>query len=117
MPGNKYHAQPCQGYHSKLEAAVGKILDFRLRAGEIDELRRQHAVSLGGRKWKCDFSYRNKRTGVTVWVEAKGFVTREWLWIKEMWKLIGPGRLEVWGGHYSRPFTTEVLEGGRNGQP
>ena len=107
---NKYRAKHCQGYHSKLEAAVGSILELRVRADEIDELRRQHAVQLGGRRWKCDFSYRNKRTGITVWVEAKGFITREWLWIKEMWKQCGPGRLEVWGGSYQRPYTIEVLE-------
>jgi hypothetical protein len=108
---NKYHAEYCQGYGSKLEAAVGSMLKIRMRAGEISDVQRQQGVKLGTRFWKCDFCYQEK--GELVFCEAKGFQQREWLWIKEMWKLVGPGKLEIWGGHYSRPQTIEVLEKGK----
>lgn len=104
----KYHNERCQGFDSKLEAAVGAILRIRERAGEITYIRRQHPVRLGKRFWKCDFSY--EEGGITRYCEAKGFEQREWIWIKEMWRLVGPGRLEIWGGNYSRPFTTEIIE-------
>ncbi len=113
---NKYGAERCQGYDSKLEAAVGAILRIRERAGEIENVRRQQSVKLGTRFWKCDFVFTEFNScypeGETVFCEAKGFGSREWIWIKEMWRLIGPGRLEIWGGSYSSPKTIEVLEKG-----
>ena len=114
---NKYGAVLCQGYGSKLEAAVGNVLRLRERAKEIFNVRRQHSVRLGSRYWKCDFSYEDIKTKETIWVEAKGLVIREFLWIKEMWKLIGPGTLEIWGGDYRRPYTIEIVEKGRFFKP
>ena len=109
----KYHSVPCQGFHSKLEAAVGAILRIRERAGELKNVRRQHPVRLGEKFWKCDFSFEHPKTGVVMFCEAKGMELAEWKWIKEMWKLVGPGRLEIWGGSYQKPFMKEILEKGR----
>lgn len=107
---NKYSAVRYQGFHSKLEASVYQILLWREKAGEISDIKRQQGVKLGGRYWKCDFSFTDTKTDLIIWCEAKGFMTREWLWIKEMWRLCGPGRLEIWGGSYRRPFKTGVIE-------
>jgi hypothetical protein len=108
--GNKYGAERCQGYPSKLEAAVGATLKIRLRVGEIRNVKRQVSVRLGNRFWKCDFTY--EENGETVFCEAKGMQQREWIWIKEMWGLVGPGKLVIWGGSYQRPQTIETIERG-----
>jgi hypothetical protein len=109
--GNKYGNETCQGYPSKLEKNVGDRLKLLEKAGKISNLRRQQSVRLGTKFWRCDFCY--EENGETVFAEAKGYDgLGHWPWIKEMWKLVGPGRLEIWMGTWKNPYRSEILERG-----
>jgi hypothetical protein len=109
---SKYRAVRQGGFPSRLEWAVHQQLLLLEKAGEIKDIKRQQAVPLGSRIWKCDFSYYDLKKCRVVYAEAKGFVTREFLWIKEMWKICGLGRLEVWRGTWTNPFVADVIETG-----
>lgn len=113
---NKYGAKSCNGFPSKLEAAVYHLLKLRERAGEIDDIKRQQTVVLqdGARDqritYRVDFSYYCKATQQTIWVEAKGVATDVWKMKVKLWKVHGPGRLEIYGGHHLRPSLKQVVE-------
>lgn len=106
---NKYGAKSVDGFPSKLEAAVYHLLKLRERAGEISDVQRQQTVVLqeGPRDqritYRVDFSYYCKNTRQTIWAEAKGVATDVWKMKVKMWRVHGPGLLEVYGGHHSRP--------------
>ena len=124
--GTKYGNETCQGYPSKLEKNVGDRLKLLEKAGKISNLRRQQSVRLGTKFWRCDFCYEEKKKfnpdpgkfydrdeTETVFAEAKGYdALGHWPWIKEMWKLVGPGRLEIWMGTWKNPYRSEILERG-----
>lgn len=113
---NKYGAKPSDGFPSKLEAAVYHLLKLRERAGEIDDIKRQQTVVLqeGSRDeritYRVDFSYYCKKNQTTVWVEAKGVATDVWKMKVKLWRIHGPGRLEIYGGHHLRPSLKQVVE-------
>ena len=96
---------------SKLEAAVGGIVDNLRVLGEASELRAQHSVRLDAdRTWKVDYSYFSKSLNERVWVEAKGKRDARFRKNLKLWRDgAGPGRLEIWEGHWSRPICIEVI--------
>lgn len=101
-------------FHSKLEAAVYKVLLFRERAGEIKILKLQKRVMFKTEKHGevimiPDFWVRDVKTGEEFFVEAKGFETRDWLRKKKAWKINGPGRMEIWQGSHLCPVLREIL--------
>lgn len=90
--GNKYNAQKrtYKGvvYHSAREAAYASDLDIRVMAGELKEWRGQIPFDLvvNGVKicrYTIDFLEIGS-DGKEVYVEVKGYATREW---KLKWKL------------------------------
>ena len=109
---NKYKAtRTAEGYDSKLEQAVGAMLHFMEKAGEIKDIRRQHRVELSAAKIACkiDFSYTDVKTNQTIFIEAKGLDLERWRIIKKLWAHYGPGRLEVWKGTYKCPKLHEII--------
>lgn len=76
-------------YDSKLEARVAEELDYRLKSGEIIEIKRQVRIPLIVNTIKIstyyiDFIY-IKKDGTRVYCEVKGFETEVW---KMKWKLL-----------------------------
>lgn len=109
---NKFGAtRTPDGFPSKLEAAVYQLLLLRERMGEIKNISRQPSVKLtrAAIGYKPDFKYIDCKTGETVHVEAKGQETEGYSIRKRLWKYYGPGRLEIYKGHYRRPGLQEVV--------
>jgi hypothetical protein len=113
---NKYNAKrTADGFPSKLEAAVYRLLQLRVLSGELRDLRRQHTVVLqeGGKEvriaWKCDFSAEEVATGRRIFFEAKGVETSEYILKLKLWRKNPPFDLEIWKGHYARPFLAERI--------
>lgn len=113
---NKFGAVASGGFPSKLEEAVYHLLRVREGAREIKDIKRQQSVVLqGGPRetritYRVDFSYYEIATKQTVWVEAKGFQNDVWKMKIKLWRIHGPGRLEIYGGHHKRPGLKEVIE-------
>ncbi len=124
---NNYKAKPTNGFPSKLENAVHDILLLRQRAGEIRDIKRQQAVILqDGPKeqrisWKVDFSFEElsmsdiglgvyEKTWRTVYCEAKGIATADFLLKLKLWRKKRPYPLEIWKGDYRRPKLVERIE-------
>ena len=106
MLKNKFGAKRTNGFPSKLESAVYDMLLKRQMAGEISNIRRQHVVVLqeGSKEtkinWKIDFSYTDTRTNETVFVEAKGFRTADYVLKLKMFKKLNFAAIEIWGGSH-----------------
>lgn len=114
--GSKYGAQRIQvgdhSYASKLESAVAQQLELRVKAGEIEIERVQDQIHLTAANilYKPDFRIRNKDSGESEWVEAKGFETPEWRIKRRLWIAgYGPGKLTVISGSASRLAVKEEL--------
>lgn len=112
--GHKYGARRTiidgKAFPSKLEAAVYSILSLMQKAGEISDLSCQHTVRISEAQipWKVDFSF--TRDGKTVYCEAKGIETSDYLIKKKLWKYYGPGKLEIYKGRYTNPKIAEVID-------
>lgn len=112
--GHKYGARKDHraghSFGSKLEASVFDVLDLRMKAGEIISIQVQDSVYLTDADilYKPDFKV-TLSDGSYVWVEAKGFKTPVWAIKKRLWKVYGPGVLEVWEGSHLKPKLTEVI--------
>lgn len=104
------------GYGSKLEQAVGQILELREKAGEIRNIRRQVPVVLqdGPRElkitWKVDFSFEDVASGRTHYAEAKGFKTEVYLLKLKLFRANPHGPCEIWEGNWRSPKMVEVIE-------
>lgn len=115
MTWHKYRAKRVsydgQNFASKLEASVYQILKLREKAGEIEILASQETIYLTDADiaYKPDFTVMDKKTGLTVWIEAKGLATAVWAIKKRLWAKYGPGNLEIWKGKYNRPYLDEVV--------
>lgn len=109
---NKYNAKREAGFGSKLEAEVYKILKLREKAGQIQDLCQQQRVDLSCNIfWKVDFSFVETATNRRVWAEAKGVETERYRLCLKLWKGgHGPGKLEIWKGHYTCPRLIEIVE-------
>lgn len=108
---SKYGAVKTGGLASKLEFSVLELLKLREKAKEIKNIQLQQSVSLTRAKimYKADFSYEDKETGKTVWVEAKGFAADTWRLKKRLWACYGPGKLEIYTGTYKKPILSETI--------
>lgn len=106
--GNVYSC----GFASKLEAAVVQILRFREKAGQIFDVRLQHAVELTDAKIRCkiDASYLIDEAMPRIYVEAKGVVTERWAIIEKLWPHYGPGPLELWKGDFRGPKMVDLIK-------
>lgn len=110
---NKFNAKRTNGFASKLESAVFDILTLRQRAGEIKDLRCQHVVVLqDGPKeikinWKIDYSYTDTSTNRLCFAEAKGVWTQDFIIKLKLFKKLGIGQIEIWGGNWRSP---KILE-------
>jgi hypothetical protein len=86
--GNKSTEYNGSNYHSIKEAAYAQELDWRIKAGELREWKRQVPIDLyvGDMKictYTIDFVEIDKNGG-EMWTEVKGFETPEW---RLKWKL------------------------------
>lgn len=108
---NKYRAQRVGGFGSKLESAVHDLLELRVRAKEIKDLKCQQTVRLTAAEitYRSDFSFVEIASGETVWAEAKGVETERWRIIKKLWAFYGPGRLLIFKGGYGNPKLVEEI--------
>lgn len=96
-----------RSFDSKSEMKMYSLLRDREKLGEISELECQVGVTLLDgpvgyrRRYKCDFRYRDKKSGELIYLEVKGFETERWLSNLLLWRHLGPGRLLVfkssWG--------------------
>ena len=91
---HKYHAKPIEvdgiKFASRREAKRWGELQLLQRAGEITDLRRQVKIELTGRdgpiltptgrkaKYVADFVYVDRRNGLEIIEDAKGFKTPEY---------------------------------------
>lgn len=103
----------CDGYSfaSKLEASVYSILKNRENLGEIKIVQVQDHIYLSDARitYVPDFKCLDVKSGDNFWVEAKGFQGPRWPTIKKMWKVFGPGKLEIYRGNYKRPFLDKII--------
>ncbi len=109
---NKFGAKKTNGFASKLEHAVYQVLKLREISGEIKLLKTQARVTLTDAKivYIPDFQCEHIATGEVFYVEAKGSETPEWKLKKRLWKVYGPGRLEIWKGTHVKPrFVENVI--------
>lgn len=107
---NKFNAIRTEGMGSKLEAAVYQILLLREKSGEISDITKQTRVHLGcGIYWRVDFSFCVNAAGCRVWAEAKGVKGERYRICLKLWRDHGPGPLEIWEGHYSKPYLKEIV--------
>lgn len=102
-------------FPSKLEASVYQQLQLREKAGEIKEIRMQHAVRFPcGPSWKVDFSFVDVATNETIFCEAKGLELETYRIKKRMYSgcpvIENAGTLEIWKGSYQHPKLTEVIK-------
>lgn len=122
---HKYGAKKTNGFASKLENAVHEILLLREKAGEITSIQKQARVFLGKQiitysltkkkkvtliYWKVDFSFIDRKRGVKIWCEAKGFESEDYKTKLNLWREKGPGPLEIWKGSYKSPVLIEVID-------
>jgi len=100
-----------ESFRSKLEFAVRNLLKMREAAGEIEMLNREDHVRLGPARFLYipDFKCRDIKTNEIFWVEAKGKETETWRRNYRLWKIHGPGRLEIWKGNAAAPKLVEIL--------
>jgi|ERR1035437_5925085 hypothetical protein len=95
---------------SKLESAVCQMLQIRVRAGEIKELKWQHTVELDyGIKWKIDWSFVDVKSGDLSFVEAKGVSTSDYKLKLKMFRECGLGPLEIWKGSSKKCYCVERI--------
>lgn len=110
--GNKM-TQCREGHHhrSKLEASVCALLHLRLKAGEIGQIKIEDHLYLTNAKIGYVVDFRCTRPdGRIFWVEAKGHPNDTWPIKKKLWKIYGPGLLEIWKGTYLKPVLEEIIE-------
>jgi len=98
-------------HRSKLEASVCQILFLREKAKEIVVLQVEDHIKLSDAEivYVADFKCMNLHTSELFWVEAKGFAAPTWPIKKKLWKFYGPGKLEIWTGHYNSPTLSETI--------
>lgn len=103
-----------RSFMSKLEAATYSILLAREHAGEIKDIKCQVRVYY----FKnpdiysiLDFSFIDCATESLCYAESKGFPSESWKIKQKLYIHLIPHRLEMWGGSYTKPRLTEVING------
>lgn len=107
---SKYRNQRTDGFSSKLEAQVYRILQFKEKAGLIKYLRCQHPVELTLAKIGCKIDFAFEENDVLCFAEAKGCETDRWRIIRKLWGVYGPGKLYIYKGSHVCPSLTEIIE-------
>ena len=98
-------------HRSKLESAVCAILQWREKAGEIRIVQAEKHIYLSRAKivyivdWECE----ELKTGDALFVEAKGYEDPKWPIKLKLWRVYGPGKLEIWKGSHKKPYLDEVV--------
>jgi hypothetical protein len=99
-------------FASLLEASVYRLLQQRQATGEITNVRCQVPVRIKDKcdacgaksiNLKVDFAFEVVATGETVYCEAKGHRTNDYVKKERAWEENPPGKLEVWGGAWRKP--------------
>lgn len=98
-------------HRSKLEAAVCDVLLLREKAGELRlrQTEKHLLLSKAQIKYIADFECEAVPSGEVFYVEAKGFENDRWPIVKKLYRVYGPGRLEIWRGKRGRPFLDETI--------
>lgn len=98
-------------FGSQLERAVYNFLFLLERAGEISDLKCQDRVKLTDAEivYIPDFSYIDQKKNERIFVEAKGFETPEWKLKLRLWRIYGPGKLEIYKGSVNSFKLHEVI--------
>jgi len=114
MSWHKYKAKKQnfagRSFDSKGEASLMTLLMLRQRAGEFVEIQQQDSVYLTDARilYRPDFKC-TKPDESFLWVEFKGFETRDWRIKRRLWIHYGPGPLEIWKGSYSASKLHEII--------
>lgn len=108
---NKFGAVSTNGFPSRLEAAVYAILEMRVLAGEIRDLKRYPSVKLTKRiTWKVDFVFVVVATGVETYAEAKGQWQPDAALKLNLWREGACQQpLEIWQGDHKNPRLVEIV--------
>ncbi len=108
--GNKPTVVGSQRFASKLEARVYFHLKFKEDHGLIRDLKLQPSVSmsLAGIKCRPDFVYLTQ-DGSIAYAEAKGCETDRWRVVKKLWRVYGPGTLEVYKASRRGVYLAETI--------
>jgi predicted nuclease of restriction endonuclease-like RecB superfamily len=115
---SKYNAvkvfQHGRNWHSKLELAVYEMLLMMERGGAYKDIKCQvtvrfHTYDYGKITMIPDFSAIETKTNELVFIEAKGFVTRDFLRKKKAWAIGGPGKLYIYMGDWKYPKLKETI--------
>lgn len=132
--GQKFNAtkvfQHGRYWASRLELAVYEMLLMMERGGKLTDIRCQvrvkfHTYEDGIITMIPDFTALDLKTNETIFIEAKGFPTREWVRKKKAWHRAqndingNPlGKLYVYAGNWRYPKLSEIIEplGGTNGR-
>ena len=98
-------------HRSKLEGAVCAILQWREKAGELTIVQAEDHIYLSRARihYIADFKCLDSKTQEFFWVEAKGFANDKWPIKLKLYRVYGPGRLEIWKGSHTRPVLDEVV--------
>jgi len=107
---NKYRAIRTNGFTSKGEHDCYQMLKLREKAGEITDIECQVTSELtAGITHKTDFKVWDRTIHEFVFIEFKGFEDHRWLLIKKLWKVYGPGRLQIYKGKGLRMILVEEI--------
>lgn len=100
-----------KSFPSRLEASVYQTLQTLLKSGKILSLKEYPVVFLTKARisYKVDFLVEYAEPKETVYVEAKGIETGEFLLKKKLWKYYGPAKLEIWKRAGDSFNITEVI--------
>lgn len=107
-----------RSFASKLESALYDYLLFLEKAGEIAGLACQPHVFLTDARIEMIPDFAATKDGAIIYFEAKGFETDTWRLKRRLWKVYGPGRLQVFKGTASKlTMVEEIIPSGEKCQP
>lgn len=95
-------------FDSKLEAAVYDIIKLR-PATKLLQCQKTIYLTDSRIQYIADFEVLNEWTGEVYYIEAKGMETPSWRIKRKLWIKYGAGSLEIWKGHYEKPYLHETL--------
>lgn len=100
-------------HRSKLESEVCGIISLREKAGELKLEQAEDHVRLtrAGIVYVADFRV-TMADGSARWIEAKGMETDVWLLKKKLWRVYGPGTLEIWKAGRGGAVLVETIHPG-----
>lgn len=105
---NKKHSLDGHSFSSKLEASIYSLIKTNQRV-ELVQVQDHIYLTDARILFIPDFKIKNLETGEFEWIEAKGIETDVYRIKRRLWKVYGPGRLEIWKGSHQRPFLHETI--------